>query len=62
MNIRKAIHSVIPLCLILTLGGVTLGQGKNIKEGASQANNAATVFREIMSAPDKTIPSLTKAI
>jgi SH3 domain-containing YSC84-like protein 1 len=31
-------------------------QGKNLKEGAEQAQKAATVFKEIMNIPDKAIP------
>ncbi|MCI0423062.1 MAG: lipid-binding SYLF domain-containing protein, partial [Acidobacteria bacterium] len=31
-------------------------QGKNTKEGAEQAQKAATVFKEIMNIPDKAIP------
>lgn len=56
MNIRKSIQPVAAICLILMPGVIALGQGKNVREGASQANKAATVFREIMGAPDKAIP------
>ena len=56
MNTRKVARFAAAVCLLLTLSVSVLAQGKNPKEGISQANKAATVFREIMAAPDKAIP------
>ena len=56
MNTRKIVRIAVTCCVFLTLSGTVLAQGKKTKDGISQANKAATVFREIMGAPDKAIP------
>jgi lipid-binding SYLF domain-containing protein len=46
-------------CLAVAVSAVSLAQGqvkRNLKEGASQSEKAARVFREIMGTPDKGIP------
>ncbi len=44
------------LCLTLAASVAVRAQGKNVKEGADQAQKAATALKEIMDAPDKAIP------
>ncbi len=57
MKLRLSIHLTLIFCLTLVVGVAALAQGKNVKEGAEQAQKAATVFTEIMSIPDKAIPA-----
>jgi lipid-binding SYLF domain-containing protein len=57
MKLRLIIYLTSILCLTLVAGAVALAQGKNLKEGAEQAQKAATVLEEIMSVPDKAIPN-----
>lgn len=56
MRTTKMIYLISILGLVLTAGATALGQGKNVKDSASQANKAATVLNEIMAAPDQAIP------
>ena len=44
------------MCLTFVAGMFNFARGNNVKEGAEQARKAATVFEEIMAAPDKAIP------
>jgi SH3 domain-containing YSC84-like protein 1 len=60
---KNFIYLVMILCLAAGMGTVGYAQqttdvmqGKKIQEGAEQSQKAATVFKEIMSAPDKAIP------
>ena len=57
MKLSLIIHLTLTLCLTLVFSLAALAQGKNVKEGAEQAQKAATVFTEIMSIPDKAIPA-----
>ncbi|MCI0391620.1 MAG: lipid-binding SYLF domain-containing protein [Acidobacteria bacterium] len=56
MRLRKLIYPVMALCLAIAASVSGLAQGKNVKEGQEQAEKAATVFKEILSVPDKAIP------
>jgi SH3 domain-containing YSC84-like protein 1 len=46
----------LSVCLILGMTGGAFGQAKDTHDEIEQTTKAATVFREIMSAPDKAIP------
>src|SRR5499426_4551812 len=59
MKLRNILS--LTFIFVLTLSGVTLGQGKNegardLKDEIKQSQKAAKVFTEIMQAPDKAIP------
>jgi lipid-binding SYLF domain-containing protein len=56
MRLRLIAHLTLILSLAIYAFAVALAQGKNVKEGAEQAQKAATVLEEIMSVPDKAIP------
>jgi lipid-binding SYLF domain-containing protein len=53
---RQLIQLASVLCLMWVIGVAGLAQGKNVQKGAEQAQKAATVFREIMGTPDKSVP------
>lgn len=55
MRIRKIVHCIFALSLVLAASATCLSQGKS-KDAISQASKAATVLKEIMAAPDKSIP------
>ena len=52
----SVIRCVANCSLVLTMSCVAFAQNKEMKDAASQSQKAATVFREIMGAPDKAIP------
>jgi len=56
MKFDRFRYLVSVLCLTLAATVICQAQGKNIKEGAEQAQKAATVLKEIMGVPDKAIP------
>src|SRR5262245_53333576 len=61
MKQRNILSLTFTVIFVLSLSGVTLGQGKNegardLKDEIKQSQKAAQVFTEIMQAPDKAIP------
>ncbi len=56
MKLRKPIYLAAALCLVFAISVSGLAQGKNTKEGAEQSQKAATVLKEIMGTPDKSVP------
>ena len=54
----KRIVLSLPICLLIGMAGQAAAQtaAKDIHDEIEQTTKAATVFREIMSAPDKAIP------
>ena len=56
METSRLSYLISILCLVLAVSATGLAQGKNTKDSASQANKAATVLKEIMAAPDQSIP------
>src|SRR5262245_3707163 len=60
---KKFISIAMMFCLAIVLGQLCYAQqksdvmqGKKVTEGAEQSQKASTVFKEIMDAPDKSIP------
>lgn len=56
MILRNVTKPALALCVVLMVSGIAVAQGKNTKDGAEQSQKAATVFKEIMGAPDKSVP------
>ena len=53
----KKVYVGLTVCLALSMAGTTFGQtAKDTHDEIEQTTKAATIFREIMSAPDKAIP------
>lgn len=61
MKKRLIVRLMAVLCLSIVLAGVGLADKK---DAVSQSNKAATVFKEIMGTPDKSVPQnvLDKAV
>ena len=59
VKIRSSIYSAAALCLLLTISGITLGQGnvpEKLKDAADESAKAAETLNEIMGIPEKAVP------
>lgn len=59
MAIRPIRFSAAALCLLLTISGITVGQGnipENMKDAADEAAKATEALNEIMGIPEKAVP------